>query len=93
MAAITPEEQEQERLQQAADDQFVLAQQDAETIDAKQIENATPSDLKAMGIAKLPLLLLVIGNQVKNIIKPQNIRNRAFISHLPQMLQQHILIY
>jgi hypothetical protein len=70
MAAITPEEQEQERLQQAADDQFVLAQQDAETIDAKQIENATPSDLKAMGIAKLPLLLLVIGNQVKKLIIP-----------------------
>jgi hypothetical protein len=70
MAAITPEEQEQERLQQAADDQFVLAQQDAETIDAKQIENATPADLKAMGVAKLPLLLLVIGNQVKKLIIP-----------------------
>jgi len=70
MATITPEEQEQERLQQAADDQFILSQQDAETIDANQIENATPSDLKAMGIAKLPLLLLVIGNQVKKIINP-----------------------
>jgi hypothetical protein len=70
MAAITPEEQEQERLQQAADDQLILDQQDAENIDVKQIENATPSDLKAMGIAKLPLLLLVIGNQVKKIINP-----------------------
>jgi hypothetical protein len=70
MATITPEEQEQERLQQAADDQLLLAQQDAETINANQIEKATPSDLKAMGIAKLPLLLLVIGNQVKKIIEP-----------------------
>ena len=60
MATITPEEQEQERLQQAADDQLILDQQDAENIDVNQIENATPSDLKAMGIAKLPLLLLVI---------------------------------
>jgi hypothetical protein len=66
----TPEKVEEERLQTASDNQVVLAQQDAETIDAKQIENATPSDLKAMGIAKLPLLLLVIGNQVKKIINP-----------------------
>ena len=29
MATITPEEQEQQRLQQAADDQLFLAQQDA----------------------------------------------------------------
>lgn len=70
MATITPEEQEQERLQQAADDQLILDQQDAENINVNQIENATPSDLKAMGIAKLPLLLLVIGNQVKKIINP-----------------------
>ena len=70
MATITPEEQEQERLQQAADDQLILDQQDAENIDVNQIENATPSDLKAMGIAKLPLLLLIIGNQVKKIINP-----------------------
>lgn len=66
----TPEKVEEERLQTASNDQVVLAQQDAETIDAKQIENATPSDLKAMGIAKLPLLLLVIGNQVKKLIIP-----------------------
>ena len=66
----TPEKVEEERLQTASDDQVVLDQQDAETIDAKQIENATPADLKAMGIAKLPLLLLVIGNQVKKIINP-----------------------
>ena len=65
-----PEKVEEERLQTASDNQVVLAQQDAETIDAKQIENATPSDLKAMGIAKLPLLLLVIGNQVKKLIIP-----------------------
>jgi hypothetical protein len=70
MATITPEEQEQERLQQAADDQLILDQQDADNIDVNQIENATPSDLKAMGIAKLPLLLLIIGNQVKKIINP-----------------------
>jgi hypothetical protein len=65
-----PEKVEQERLQTASNDQVVLNQQDAETIDANQIEKATPADLKAMGIAKLPLLLLVIGNQVKKIITP-----------------------
>jgi hypothetical protein len=70
MAAITPEDQEQERLQKAADDQLFLDQQDANNIDATQIENATPTDLKAMGIAKLPLLLLVIGTQVQQIIIP-----------------------
>jgi hypothetical protein len=70
MAAITPEDQEQERLQKAADDQLFLDQQDANNIDATQIENATPTDLKAMGIAKLPLLLLVIGTQVQKIVIP-----------------------
>jgi len=70
MATITPEDQEQERLQKAADDQLFLDKQDANTIDANQIENATPTDLKAMGIAKLPLLLLVIGTQVQQIIIP-----------------------
>jgi hypothetical protein len=66
----TPEKVEEKRLQTASDNQVVLDQQDAETIDAKQIEKATPADLKAMGIAKLPLLLLVIGNQVKKIVNP-----------------------
>jgi hypothetical protein len=66
----TPEELEQSRLQQAADEQLALAQSNTTTVNATEIENATPSDLKAMGIAKLPLLLLVIGNQVKNIIEP-----------------------
>ena len=70
MAAITPEDQEQERLQKAADDQLFLDQQDANNINATQIENATPTDLKAMGIAKLPLLLLVIGTQVQKIVIP-----------------------
>lgn len=66
----TPEEIEQSRLQQAADEQLALAQSNTTSVNATEIENATPSDLKAMGIAKLPLLLLVIGNQVKNIIEP-----------------------
>jgi hypothetical protein len=66
----TPEKVEEKRLQTASNDQVVLNQQDAETIDANQIEKATPADLKAMGIAKLPLLLLVIGNQVKKIVNP-----------------------
>lgn len=66
----TPEKVEQERLQKASNDQSSLNQQDANTIDANQIENATPTDLKAMGIAKLPLLLLLIGNQVQKIILP-----------------------
>ena len=39
-------------------------------INATQIQNATPSDLKAAGIAKLPLLITVAGNQVITIIQP-----------------------
>jgi hypothetical protein len=66
----TPEELEQSRLQQSADEEVALAQSNTTTVNATEIENATPSDLKAMGISKLPLLLLVIGNQVKNIIEP-----------------------
>jgi hypothetical protein len=70
MAIITPEDQEQSRLQSASDDQLILDKQDANNIDANQIENATPTELKAMGIAKLPLLLLVIGTQVQQLIIP-----------------------
>jgi len=66
----TPKELEQIRLQKAADEQVTLAQSNITSVNTTEIENATPSDLKAMGIAKLPLLLLVIGNQVKNIIEP-----------------------
>jgi hypothetical protein len=66
----TPEKIEEERLQEASNNQTILNQQNEETLDAQQIENATPSDLKAIGIAKLPLLLLIVGNQVKNIITP-----------------------
>lgn len=39
-------------------------------INVNQIQNATPSDLKAAGIAKLPLLLTTAGNQVITIIQP-----------------------
>ena len=66
----TPEKVEEKRLQTASDDQTKLKQSNTIEVDAKQIEKATPADLKAMGIAKLPLLLLVIGNQVKKIINP-----------------------
>ena len=66
----TPEKVEEKRLQIALDDQTKLKQSNTTEVNAKQIENATPADLKAMGIAKLPLLLLVIGNQVKKIVNP-----------------------
>ena len=66
----TPEKVEEKRLQTASNNQANLNQSNTTEVDAKQIENATPSDLKAMGIAKLPLLLLVIGNQVKKIVNP-----------------------
>jgi len=66
----TPEKVEEERLQTASNNQANLNQSNTTEVNAKQIENATPADLKAMGIAKLPLLLLVIGNQVKKIINP-----------------------
>ena len=39
-------------------------------INSTQIQNATPSDLKAAGIAKLPLLITTAGNQVITIIQP-----------------------
>jgi hypothetical protein len=68
MATINPEELEQARLQQAFNEQVALAQSNTTTVDATKILNATPSDLKAMGIAKLPSLLLVLGNQIKQII-------------------------
>ena len=58
MATTNPEELEQARLQKASDEQLALALSNTTTVDAKEIENATPLDLKAMGIAKLPLLLL-----------------------------------
>jgi hypothetical protein len=64
----TPEKVEQERLQEASEDNSTLSQINLNTLDATQIERATPSDLKAMGIAKLPLLLLVIENKLKQII-------------------------
>jgi hypothetical protein len=67
MATINPEELEQARLQQAFDEQVALAQSNTTTVDATKILNATPSDLKAMGIAKLPSLLLVLGDQIKQI--------------------------
>ena len=66
----TPEELEQQRLQQIVEDELFLSEQNSENINANQIENATPSELKAMGVSKLPLLLSVIGNQVKTIIQP-----------------------
>jgi hypothetical protein len=84
MATITPEELEQARLQQASDEQVALAQSNTTTVDATEIENATPSDLKAMGISKLPLLLLVIGNQIKNIIEP------ALINLIKTYIQKYL---
>lgn len=80
----TPEELEQERLQQAAEDEARLAQSELNKVDADQIEKSTPSDLKAMGIAKLPLLLLVIGNKVKQIINPalQNLIQTSLSKYL-----------
>jgi hypothetical protein len=39
-------------------------------INTNQIFNSTPSDLKAAGIAKLPLLITVAGNQIITIIQP-----------------------
>ena len=66
----TPEVVETERLQLSTDDQAKLNELSITSVDADKIKNATPSSLKAMGIAKLPLLLLVIGNQVSQIIEP-----------------------
>jgi hypothetical protein len=39
-------------------------------IDVNKILNATPSELKAEGNAKLPNLLLTLGNQIPTIIQP-----------------------
>ena len=66
----TLKKQNEERQQEAADEEVKIAQSQVNTVDAEAIENATPKTLKAFGIAKLPLLLLVLGNQLKNIIQP-----------------------
>jgi hypothetical protein len=65
-----PEKLEQERLQEIANDNSKLSLINSNNIDATQIERATPSDLKAMGVAKLPLLLLSINNKISQIIIP-----------------------
>jgi hypothetical protein len=80
----TPKELEQIRLQKAADEQLVLAQSNTTALNATEILNATPSDLKAQGIAKLPSLLLVLGNQIKQIIEP------ALITLIITYIQKYI---
>ncbi len=70
MTIQTPENSEKQRLQKTIEDDLILSQISANNLNPQQIENATPSDLKAMGIAKLPIILLSIGNQVKQIINP-----------------------
>jgi hypothetical protein len=39
-------------------------------IDVNNILNATPSDLKSTGLAKLPNLIITLGNQILTIINP-----------------------
>jgi hypothetical protein len=80
----TPKELEQIRLQKAADEQLVLAQSNTTALNATEILNATPSDLKAQGIAKLPSLLLVLGDQIKQIIEP------ALINLIKTYIQKYI---
>lgn len=70
MFPLSPEKFEQQRLQKSQGDELTLSQIPLNNLNATQIENATPSALKAMGISKLPLILLVIGNKVKQIINP-----------------------
>lgn len=82
----TLQEQNEENLQEAADEEVTIAQSQISTVDAKTIENATPKSLKALGIAKLPLLLLVLGNKIKDIINPslQNIQDTYLKDITPQ---------
>jgi hypothetical protein len=61
MTIQTPENSEKQRLQKTIEDDLILSQISANNLNPQQIENATPSDLKAMGIAKLPIILLSIG--------------------------------
>jgi hypothetical protein len=68
MIKISTEELEQERLQEISLDNSKLSDVNSNVLDATQIERATPADLKAMGLAKLPLLLLVIDNRIKQIV-------------------------
>jgi hypothetical protein len=80
----TPEEIEQIRLQKASDEQLALALSNTTGLNATEILNATPLDLKAIGIAKLPSLLLVIGNQIKQIIEP------ALINLIKTYIQKYL---
>lgn len=66
----SPEEFERQRLIQESNDDLSLSQIDTNAVEPEVIENSTPNDLKAYGMAALPLLLLVVGNQVKKIIQP-----------------------
>ena len=66
----TLQEQNEENLQETANEEVAIAQSQTSTVDAEAIENAAPKSLKAFGIAKLPLLLLILGNKIKNILVP-----------------------
>lgn len=67
---LTPEEFERQRLIKESNDDLSLSQVEVNAVEPEIIQNATPNDLKAYGIAALPLLLLVVGNQIKKIIQP-----------------------
>ena len=65
---LSPEILEQERLQEASEEDSTLSQVNLNTLKASLIENASPDDLKAMALAKIPLLLIELEIRVKQFI-------------------------
>jgi hypothetical protein len=66
----SPQQIEQTRQEESAKVEKQATQAEQKTVEADLIQNATPSDLKAIGLAKLPNLITTAGNQVIIIIQP-----------------------
>ena len=66
----TPIELEQIRQEELAQAEKQSAQASQKTVEANLIQNATPEDGKAKGIAKLPSLLFTLSSQIPQIIQP-----------------------
>jgi len=66
----SPLDIEQQRSQEAASTAAKSKSASEKTVDATTIEQATPSDLKAIGASKLPQLIYILGSQVNILIQP-----------------------
>ncbi len=67
---IDPQKLDQQRQLDAniAKQKLDLVEQN--TVDVNEIINATPDDLKAQGVSKLPFIIYALGEQINTIIQP-----------------------